>query len=94
MKIGYPEVMKADANWDRLAGASLRARDDLRRLADELSSALVDGRISRDIVVRARDTASLHADALRLALKHPTYRTPRVNESELPCWSTVSGRVD
>jgi hypothetical protein len=76
--------------WVQLAGASIYARDDLRRLAEDLSAAMAAGSISRVLIIRARDTAVRHADGLRQALKHPSQRTPRRPfNRDMPCWSEI-----
>lgn len=76
--------------WPRLAEAALGARDDLRRLASELTEAMAAGSIPRALILRARDTAARHADGLRLALKRPTGSRARQKDcdSDLPCWSS------
>jgi len=74
--------------WLSLAPAAISARDDLRRLAADLSAAMAAGSIPRVLIIRARDTAARHADGLRQALKHPREKAPRkTNARDVPCWS-------
>jgi hypothetical protein len=74
--------------WLRLAPATISARDDLRRLAADLTAAMSTGRIPRALILRARDTAAHHADALRVALKHPGSEAPRRRfNRDMPAWS-------
>lgn len=82
---------RANSEWDRLAGAAIAGRDELRLLAADLSTAMASGSIPRPLIIRARDTAQKHADALRMALKHPEVRERRTKPiQDLPCWSTAS----
>jgi hypothetical protein len=79
---------RAMGQWLRLAPATINARDDLRRLAAELTAAMSTGRIPRALILRARDVAAKHAEALRLALKHPHAEAPRRKyNGDVPCWS-------
>ena len=83
---------RAMSEWLRLAPATINARDDLRRLAADLTAAMATGRIPRALILRARDTAARNADALRVALKHPSAEAPRrKNTRDMPCWSEQEG---
>jgi hypothetical protein len=76
--------------WIQLAGAAIHARDDLRKLANDLSNAMSVGSIPRTLIIRMRDTAERHADGLRRALKHPAAEAPRhKNTRDMPCWSEL-----
>jgi hypothetical protein len=82
-----------NSEWPRLAGAAVGARDELRRLAADLTKAMDEGRIPRALIISARDTAQRHAIALQAALKHPaTEPHIRRAKDDLPCWMTLEGR--
>lgn len=78
--------------WTRLAAATIRARDDLRTLAADLTAAMAARSIPGEMIVRARDVAAQHADGLRLALKHPGELSRRKfnRDRNLPCWMEPS----
>jgi hypothetical protein len=63
--------MKNLADWARLANAASDARDDLRNLIPILDQIIASKAPSVALLVRIRELATRHAEALRLALKHP-----------------------
>jgi hypothetical protein len=83
--------VSADSRWEKLAGAAIGARDDLRRLASDLTAAMAAGCIPRVLITDARDTAARHADRLRIALKHPVEAPRRKFNRDAPCWSQQDG---
>jgi hypothetical protein len=75
--------------WPRLAGACLRARNDLREAAIQLSAALNSGRVPDELTRRVLTTLQTHAGGLQQALKHPRPAPPRRSHADLPPWMEV-----
>lgn len=73
--------------WTRLATAAITTRDSLRSLSADISSAMATGRIPRELIIRTRDAASVHAESLRVALKHPARTHNRRDAKNVPCWT-------
>ncbi len=75
--------MKNLDNWARLAGAALDARYDLARLIPELDRAITAADTS--VLMRVRALAIRHAEALKMALKHPAAgRDTRISRTVQP----------
>lgn len=78
---------------ERLISAALNASRWLRRLAPELDAAIAAGRDHDGLLQRLHELASLHADALRRALKDRTPRQNRDSARFQPIWGDTANNL-
>lgn len=78
--------------WDRLAGACLAARDDLRNLVLRIDAAAAAGAPDPNLTAFVRQLAMRHAENLKAALKapdKPRARQNRRSEASRNAWDVA-----